>query len=100
MGLPVVARPPYDAFMLRLHHRMKVDRRFQEECPKVHLKFPPGSSWMVFTDQVAHAALSGQYALEQTILVARNSLLSPQKAPLRILERISGHSPINDLNWS
>lgn len=98
VGLPVVARPPYDAFMLRLHHRMKTDARFQDDCPKVHMDFAPGSSWMVFTDQVAHAALSGQYALEQTFLIGRNSLLTPQKAPLRILERLSGRSPLNDLS--
>ena len=98
-GLPLVARPPYDAFMLRLHHRMKEDDQFQKDCPKLHLEFPPGSSWMVFTDRVAHAALSGQYALEQTLLISRNSLLSPQKAPLRILERLSGTSPLNDLFW-
>ncbi len=96
-GLPLTARPPYDAFMLRLHHRMKEDERFQQDCPKLHIEFPPGSSWMVFTDKVAHAALSGQYALEQTLLISRKSLLSPQQAPLRILERLSGTSPLNDL---
>ena len=28
--------------------------------------FPAGSSWLVFTDQVLHAALGGEFALEQT----------------------------------
>lgn len=99
LGLPLVARPPYDAFMLRLHHRMKEDELFQNDCPKLHVDFPPGSSWMVFTDKVAHAALAGQYALEQTLLISRNSLLAPRKSPLRILERLSSRSPLNDLFW-
>jgi hypothetical protein len=41
---------------------------------------------MVFTDVVPHAVLSGQYALEQTIIVNKNSLLSRDNAPISILE--------------
>ncbi|HSR53640.1 MAG TPA: Kdo hydroxylase family protein [Acidobacteriota bacterium] len=94
-GLPLVARPPYDDFMLRLHHAMKEDEEFQEKTPKIHLEFPPGSCWMVFTDRVAHAALSGQYALEQTLMISRSSLIEPDQAPLKILERLSGQAPLN-----
>ncbi|HSR67764.1 MAG TPA: Kdo hydroxylase family protein [Acidobacteriota bacterium] len=95
VGLPVAARPPYDDFMLRLHHAMKEDREFQDTTPKIHLEFPPGSCWMVFTDRVAHAALSGQYALEQTFMVARKSLVDPAQAPLEILQRVSGRAPLS-----
>lgn len=94
LGLPLVARSPYDEFMLQLHHAMKEDAGFQDTCPKVHLDFPPGSCWMVFTDSVPHAALSGQYALEQTFLISCRSMVTPESAPLRILERLSGRSPL------
>ncbi len=96
MGFPVAARPPYDEFMLRMHHVMKEDSGFQKDCPKIHLQFPPDSCWMVFTDSVSHAALSGQYALEQTLLVSWNTLVLPEKSPLKILERLSGSSPLVD----
>jgi len=39
---------------------------------------------------VAHAAMSGQYALEQTFLVPPQALVAPEHAPYRILERIAG----------
>jgi len=44
---------------------------------------------MVFTDMVSHAVLKGRYALEQTFVVARTSLVLPDKAPIAILERIA-----------
>jgi hypothetical protein len=52
--------------------------------------FPPGASWITFTDQVAHKALSGQYALEQTCIVPFGAMLQPEHAPLTVLERIAG----------
>jgi hypothetical protein len=39
---------------------------------------------------VSHAVLSGQYALEQTFIVARASLALPDRAPIAILERLAG----------
>jgi len=89
-GLPVVLRSPYDDFMMRFHNYLKENEEFQKSCPKDHWAFPPGSCWAVFTDQVSHAALEGQYALEQTILVPRHSLLNPEKAPVSVLERLTG----------
>ena len=56
---------------------------------KSRVEFPAGSTWMVFTDMVSHAVLKGRYALEQTFLVARDSLVLPDKAPIAILERIA-----------
>ena len=87
VGVPL--RSPYDRFMLELHNFLKENREFQESCPKDHWDFPPRSCWAVFTDQVSHAALSGQYALEQTIIVPRQALLRPECAPVSILERLS-----------
>ncbi len=95
MGLPVVLRSPYDVFMLKMHNFLKENREFQSQCPKDYWSFPPGSCWLVFTDQVSHAALAGQYALEQTILVPRSCLLNPEKSPISILERLSGENLVD-----
>ena len=91
MGLPVVDRPPYDRFMLKIHHAMKEDARFQAGCRKDRWEFPAGSTWIVFTDSASHACLSGQFALEQTFIVRRASLANPEKAPIAILEKLAGH---------
>jgi 3-deoxy-D-manno-oct-2-ulosonic acid (Kdo) hydroxylase len=90
LGLPVVDRPRYDRFMLRIHHAMKEDAGFQQTCRKERWEFPAGSTWIVFTDSASHACLSGQYALEQTFIVRRSSLACPEKAPIAILERLWG----------
>jgi 3-deoxy-D-manno-oct-2-ulosonic acid (Kdo) hydroxylase len=90
--LPGASRPPYDDFMHRCHNAMKEDADFQETTPKQRWEFPPNSSWMVFTDCVSHAVLSGQYALEQTFLVPQSALVEPQRSPLAILEALTGHS--------
>jgi hypothetical protein len=91
LGLPVVDRPPYDRFMLRIHHAMKEDAGFQQSCRKDRWEFPAGSTWIVFTDSASHACLSGQYLLEQTFIVRRSSLVFPEKAPIAILERLAGY---------
>ena len=52
--------------------------------------FPAGSAWMAFTDQVSHAAMAGQYQLEQTFLLPVGAMLDEQRSPLRILERLKG----------
>jgi hypothetical protein len=92
-GLPVVRRSPYDQFMLRFHHYLKEHQEFQTTCPKHQVEFPPQSTWIVFTDLVTHAALSGQYALEQTLIVPREAMVWPEKAPVSVLERLVG-SPL------
>lgn len=94
-GLPIVVRSPYDDFMLRLHHYLKENQEFQTTCSKQTWEFPPHSTWIVFTDMVSHAALSGQYALEQTFIVARESLVAPEKAPINVLESLVG-APLAD----
>jgi len=89
-GLNVAVRSPYDRFMLAFHHHLKESAAFQEAASKSRVEFPAGATWMVFTDMVSHAVLKGRYALEQTFLVARTSLVLPDKAPIAILERIAG----------
>jgi hypothetical protein len=90
VGLPSGKRSPYDQFMLEFHDFLKENTKFQQNCPKVRTEFPPGSCWLVFTDMVSHSVLSGQYALEQTFIVARDSMNDSEKAPISILEDICG----------
>lgn len=90
LGVRGMGRTPYDVFMLRFHDFLKENSRFQAECPKVRLEFPPLATWMVFTDGVAHAVMSGQYALEQTFLIPAGALVAPDQAPYRVLEKIAG----------
>ena len=90
VGIQVRQRSLYDEFMLRFHNYLKANRRFQTTCRKHVWEFPPNSTWIVFTDFVPHAAVSGRYALEQTYIVPRRSLVLPDKAPLSILENLCG----------
>jgi hypothetical protein len=83
-------RSPYDALMLRLHDRMKSDDDFQERSEQERFEFPAGSTWLAFTDAVSHAAMAGQYQLEQTFLLPVSAMLDEQRSPLRVLERIKG----------
>jgi 3-deoxy-D-manno-oct-2-ulosonic acid (Kdo) hydroxylase len=92
LGLPVVARSAYDSFMLHFHEYLKRNAKFQAECPKYRFEFPPGSTWLTFTDVLPHSVHAGQHALEQTFIVARSSLLHPELSPASILERLCGRS--------
>jgi 3-deoxy-D-manno-octulosonic acid hydroxylase-like protein len=83
-------RTAYDALMLQLHDRMKEDDAFQRESPQTAIDFPAGSTWLAFTDQVSHAAMSGQYQLEQTFLLPVDAMERPEQSPLRILETLKG----------
>jgi 3-deoxy-D-manno-oct-2-ulosonic acid (Kdo) hydroxylase len=92
LGLKRLSRTQYDRFMLRFHDYLKENDDFQHNSPKVRLEFAPLATWMVFTDGVAHAAMSGQFALEQTLLITAEALVAPESAPCRILERVAGSS--------
>ncbi len=95
MGLKVPLRSPYDTFMLKMHNFLKENAAFQADCPKDKWEFPPNSCWAVYTDQVSHAALAGQYALEQTFIIPQRALLSPEKSPVAVLERLSGKNLVD-----
>jgi hypothetical protein len=83
-------RSEYDHLMLNLHDRAKEDMRYQQECEQRVVEFAPGTTWLCFSDQVMHAAVSGQYMMEQTIHLPVAALYDPQRAPLAILERLTG----------
>jgi hypothetical protein len=83
-------RSEYDHLMLGLHDNAKADLEYQKNCPQQTVRFPSGSTWLCFTDQVMHAAVSGQHMLEQTIHLPIAALYDPESSPLAILQRICG----------
>jgi hypothetical protein len=90
IGLPVADRSRYDEFMLYLHDWLKENTSFQQDAAKQELVFPPGCTWLVYTDGVPHAVLSGRYALEQTYIVPTEALVTAEVAPIRVLEAVTG----------
>lgn len=89
-GLTKGRRSLYDHIMLGLHNAGKRDAGYQASCPLVAADFPPGTTWLCFTDQVLHAALAGHCALEQTFHLPVEAMARPEQAPLRVLERLTG----------
>ena len=83
-------RTPYDHMMMQLHDLLKTDSSYQEQAPQVRLSFPAGSTWIMFSDQVLHAAMVGRYAFEQTFHLPISAQRWPELSPLRTLERLSG----------
>lgn len=88
--LPQARRSPYDVIMHRFHNYLKDNEGFQKNCVKQRWEFPPQSSWIVFTDMVSHAVLSGQMALEQTFIVLLRLMVRPEQSPANVLERLAG----------
>jgi hypothetical protein len=84
-------RTAYDHYMLQLHDQMKMDDQYQAKANKQEIKFPTGSTWIVFTDQVSHAALAGQYLLEQTFYLPVNAMQNPEYSPLKQLQNAHPH---------
>jgi hypothetical protein len=79
-------RSRYDHIMLALHDLVKRDDAYQLTAPRITMAFPAGSTWMAYTDMVLHAAIAGQYLLEQTFHLPVSAMREPQCSPLRLLE--------------
>jgi len=86
LGITKQLRTTYDHYMLQLHDRMKGDLNYQQHAPQEEFHFPPGSTWIVYTDQVSHAAMSGKDVFEQTFHVPVQGLYNRNNSPLGILE--------------
>ena len=85
-------RTAYDHIMLKTHDMMKADEAYQRDVEQADFSFPPGSTWMAYTDRVSHAAMAGQHLFEQTFHLPVHAMADPSKAPLRILERLTGRA--------
>ena len=90
LGITKSRRTAYDHYMGQLHDLGKADFAYQQSSPQLTFEFPAGSSWVVFSDQVLHAVMSGQYMLEQTFYLEPEHLFEPASGPLKILEGLAG----------
>jgi hypothetical protein len=89
VGLPmakVLDSSPYDRVMRQFHNFMKDTPSFQEDSlGHEELRFPPYSAWMVLTDMVSHAVVSGQFCFVQTSILQLSNCRMPELAPYNIL---------------
>jgi len=93
VGLRSPNRSAYDEFMLKFHHYLKSNQEFQKDGQLYAPSFSPGTTWIAFTDQVAHRVVSGQYAIEQTCIVPLSAMVLPEMAPVNVLAKAAG-SPL------
>ena len=89
LGLPVsrvLDSSPYDRAMRKFHNFMKDTPEFQSDPDgRIEMRFPPMSAWMVLTDMVSHACLSGQHCLNYTALLRLEDCQRPELAPYYLL---------------
>jgi hypothetical protein len=90
LGLVKGRRTEYDHLMLGIHDRMKSDDHYQSQVSQEKIDFPPGATWICYTDWVAHAAMSGQFAFEQTFYLPVDAMKDINRSPLRVLEKLTG----------
>ncbi len=88
VGITKRRRTEYDHVMLQLHDHAKADLEFQRSSPQARVDFAPGTTWVVYSDQVLHAAMAGQHMLEQTFYLDVEHLQRPETSPLRTLEHL------------
>lgn len=89
LGITKQRRSAYDQLMLQLHDAMKRDLDYQRDGAQSSFAFPPGSTWICYSDQVPHAVMSGQFMMEQTYFLAPQNMAHPEYAPLAVLERLT-----------
>lgn len=83
--LPITkrTRSEYDHRMLQLHDLAKADLDYQKTVPQQEFHFPPGATWIVFSDQLLHAAMRGRAMMEQTISSIRQPSATTPTRPRR-----------------
>ena len=90
VGITKSLRSEYDHLMLQLHDAMKADQEYQRTGPQTEIPFAPGSTWVCYSDQAAHAVKSGQYLLETTFHLLPQHQYNVSASPLGILTRLTG----------
>lgn len=83
-------RSEYDHRMLQLHDLAKADLDYQKQVPQQEFRFPPGSTWIVFSDQLLHAAMQGKAMMEQTIYLEPEAISDHTHSPEAVLSRMLG----------
>src|SRR5215831_20468768 len=86
--LKVIDSSRYDRLMRKFHNFMKDTPAFQQDdTGHRQFAFKPFSSWMVLTDVVSHACISGQYAFADTFIVPLANCRLREEAPYELLKR-------------
>jgi hypothetical protein len=89
-GLPLAQfldTSPYDRAMRKFHNFMKDNPVFRDSEEGIEtFEFAPGCSWMVFTDGVSHAVVSGQFAFVQTFLIPYQNCRFQELVPLNVIK--------------
>ena len=85
-------RSEYDHLMIQLHDAMKRDLDYQRTARQQTVAFAAGSVWICFSDQTSHAVMSGQYLLEQTLLLPPDRQYDVASSPLAILRRLTART--------
>jgi len=80
--------------MLGLHDAMKSDMTYQKNSPQITMPFKPGTVWICFSDQAAHAVMSGQFMMEQTFHLSPSKQYFKNKSPLQVLRKLTGEKLI------
>lgn len=88
LGITKTIRGEYDHTMLYLHDLAKADADYQLNAPQMTFEFPANSSWVVYSDQVLHAVLSGQYMMEQTLHLPQEKLRYPEASPQQLIAKM------------
>lgn len=83
-------RSEYDHRMLQLHDLAKADLDYQKTVPQQEFQFPPGATWIVFSDQLLHAAMRGKAMMEQTIYLDPAAIGDRTHSPEAVLSRMLG----------
>lgn len=86
-GLTKTYRSDYDHYMLNIHDKMKLDDDYQKLAVTENLYLPANSTWIVLTDVVSHAAISGQFMLEQTFYFPQQAMYDSSRAPEQIIHQ-------------
>jgi hypothetical protein len=89
LGITKTYRSDYDHIMLNIHDTMKGDLHYQATVNQEQVLLPPTSTWIVQTDHVSHAAMEGQFVLEQTFYLPVSAMQNESHSPLRVLERLT-----------
>ena len=92
LGITKSLRGEYDHIMLHLHDLTKADANYQANAPQMRVEFPANSTWVVYSDLVLHAVLSGQHMMEQTFHLPQENLSFSAASPKNILERLAKRS--------
>ncbi len=88
LGITKGPRSLYDHYMLNIHDCMKADTQYQDNASQNVIELLPGATWIVYTDLVSHAVISGQYILEQTFTLPVSAMYKSSLSPLRVLEKL------------